>query len=317
MRLKHQKRFKKKFVCILYIELSLLQCTYAKNDMKAFMEQHCKGKERFMESRKARLVVAIILAGMCSLPALALPPMGPPKATLEKNQWAIDLKYAYQQMDLELDGKVYEKVGMTWVGDYTEYKIKALRSNMLLGSVDYGIYDNWDAFVHIGVTDAKDEIEESLVCGASGNRYYGFSGDYGLNWGFGTRATFCQEDNLIWGGLFQMTWSNPGESSVKLRGDPTFSGDVELDFWEIQVVAGPTLQLDGLSIYGGPFLHFVKGDWDLKGVNVRSSADIREESIFGAYCGLQWDIDEETCWYMEYQFTNDAWGVGTGIVWKF
>lgn len=272
-----------------------------------------------MESKKAQLFAVIILIGVCSSPAFALPPMGPPKSTLEKNQREIDLKYAYQEMDLNLDGKVSELVGSSWVDDYTEYKIKSLKSNMFLGSIGYGICDNWDAFMHFGIADAQDEIAESLICGRSGNRYYGFNGDYGFAWGFGTRATFCQNDNLAWGGLFQMTWSNPGSSSVKLRSDSTYSGDVDLDFWEIQIAFGPTLQFDSFSIYGGPFIHFIKGDWALEGVtqSMKSSADVREESIFGAYGGTKLDIDERTSWYTEYQFTSDAWGVGTGVIWKF
>jgi len=272
-----------------------------------------------MGSRKAQLVVVIILAGVCSLPAFALPPMGPPRAILGENRYAVDFKYAYQETDLELNGKVQADEGPGWESNFIEYEIKSLRSNILLGSVGYGICDTWDVFGQVGMADAQDEVAEVCANGETGNEYYGFSGDYGLAWGFGTRATFCRQDNLTWGGSFQMTWSEPGDSSVKLRGDPTFSGDVELDFWEIQVAIGPTLQLDGLLIYGGPLLHFVGGDWKLNGVTdlVKSSADIREESILGGYGGVQWDINEETCWYTEYQFTGDAWGVGTGVVWKF
>ena len=279
-----------------------------------------------MEKRIALLSVAIMVVGVCSSPALALPPMGPPKATLGENQWAVDFKYAYQEMDLELNGKTRENLGAGWLPtDLTKYTIEDLTSNMFLGSLGYGICDTWDAFVHVGAADAKDDVAEILGCGRSGNRFQGFNGGDGLVWGFGTRATFGQEGDLAWGGLFQMTWSDPDGSSVGLRGDPQFSGDVELDFWEIQIAIGPTLQLDGFSIYGGPFFHFVKGDMDLKGSTVEdsvtqlveSSANIREKSRFGGYGGVQWDLAEKVCWYTECQFTGDAWGLGTGVVWKF
>lgn len=279
-----------------------------------------------MEKKIALLPFIIMVVSVCSLPALALPPMGPPKAIFGQNQWAIGFEYAHQEMNLELFGKVREDLGAGWLPcDYTKYKIEDLTSNMFLGSLGYGICENWDAFVYVGAADSEDEITESLACGGSGNQYYGFSGDYEAAWGFGTRVTFCQEGNLTWGGLFQMTWSGIDGSNLKLRGDPVFSGSVELDFWEIQVAAGPTLQLEGFSIYGGPFLHFVKGDMELSGTTVslgttqrvESEADIREESNFGAFVGAQWDIDEDTCWYTEYQFTGDAWGAGMGIVWRF
>lgn len=279
-----------------------------------------------MKNKKAQLVIVIMLAGVCSSPALALPPMGPPKATLGENQWAVDFKYAYQKMDLELNGKTRENLGAGWLSaDLTKYTIEDLTSNMFLGSLGYGICDTWDAFVHVGAGDAKDDVAEILGCGRSGNRYQGLDGDYGLVWGFGTRATFGQEGNLTWGGLFQMTWSDPDGGGVGLRGDPNFSGDVELDFWEIQIAAGPTLQFDGFSIYGGPFFHFVKGDMDLKGSTVdagvtqlvESSANIREKSRFGGYGGVQWDITENAYWYTECQFTDNAWGLGTGVVCEF
>jgi len=278
-----------------------------------------------MESRKAQLVV-VLIGIVCSSPALALPPMGPPKATLGENQWAVDFKYAYQEMDLELCGKARENLGAGWLPtDLTRYTIEDLTSNMFLGSLGYGICDTWDVFVQVGAADAKDDVAEILGCGRSGNRFQGLDGGYGLVWGLGTRATFGQEGNLTWGGLFQMTWSDPDGGSIGLQGDPNFSGDVELDFWEIQIAAGPTLQFDGFSIYGGPFFHFVKGDMDLKGSTVdadvtqlvESSANIREKSRLGGYGGVQWDITENAYWYTECQFTGDAWGLGTGVVCEF
>jgi len=279
-----------------------------------------------MEKKIALLPVIFMVLCVCSSVTLALPPMGPPKAIFGQNQWAIGFEYAHQEMNLELFGKAREDLGAGWLPcDYTKYKIEDLTSNMFLGSLGYGICDNWDAFVYAGAAGNKDEITETLGCGSSGNQYYGSSGDYKAAWGFGTRATFCQDGNLTWGGLFQMVWSSVDSSNLKLQGDPIFSGDLKLDFWEIQLAAGPTLQLDGFSIYGGPFLHFVKGDMDLEGTTVslgvtqrvESEADIREESNFGAFVGAQWDIAEDTLCYTEYQFTGDAWSAGIGIVWKF
>ena len=279
-----------------------------------------------MEKKIALLPVIFMVVCVCSSAALALPPMGPPKAILGENQWAIGFGYAHQEMDLELFGKTREDLGAGWLPwDYTKYKIEDLTSNMFLGSLGYGVCENWDTFVYAGAAGNKDEITETLASGSSGNQYYGASSDYEAAWGFGTRVTFCQDGNLTWGGLFQMVWSSVDSSNLKLRGDPVFSGDLELDFWEIQIAAGPTLQLDGFSIYGGPFLHFVKGDMSLEGTTVNmgttqrvmSNADIREESNFGAYVGAQWDIDENTSWYAEGQFTGDALGFGAGVVWKF
>lgn len=86
------------------------------------------------------------------------------------------------------------------------------------------------------------------------------------------------------------------------------------------------MQLNGFSVYGGPFLHFVTGDLDVEAAGVDSfsainrvdlSQDIREESEFGVFAGAQGQVNEDTSWFVEFQITGDAWGVGVGGVRKF
>ncbi|MHC4557864.1 MAG: hypothetical protein ACYTFW_16525 [Planctomycetota bacterium] len=279
-----------------------------------------------MEKRTALLAVALIVVGIYSSVAFALPPMGPPRAFLGQEQWVVGVEYAYQEMDLETWGTVYE----TWAGipiasDYSNCELEGLKSNIVLGRVGYGISDTWDIFVRLGIADAEGKIVETQAGGVPGAEYDGFEGSYGLAWGFGTRATFWREGDLTWGGLFQMTWAEPDDSSIDLRGDPAFIGEAELDFEEVQIAVGPTWQLDDFRIYGGPFYHFVKGDLVLSGqtdtpgfdVVTRSSQDIREESQFGGYAGVQWHMNKNTSWHAEYQFTGDAWGIGIGAIWRF
>lgn len=284
-----------------------------------------------MEKRIAFLTVVFMAVGACSSLALALPPMGPPRATLGRGQWAVDFEYAHQKMELDSFGKTretQEKQGFEWSECYyTEYKIEDLKSDMFFGSLSYGICDNWDIFVRLGKADAKGEITETQECGRDGSEYSRFDTGRESVWGFGARVTFCGDENLTWGGLLQMTWAGSFESSVSLRNDPNFSGDAKLEFWEIQVAAGPSWQQDDFWIYGGPFLHFVKGDLDINGATIdpittldlliKSSQDVREESQFGGYLGVQWDAFEDASFYAEYQFTGDAWGVGLGFVWRF
>jgi hypothetical protein len=50
---------------------------------------------------------------------------------------------------------------------------------------------------------------------------------------------------------------------------------------------------------------------------VKADHDIREESQLGGYAGAQWYLDENSSLYTEIQFTDDAWGAGVGITWKF
>jgi hypothetical protein len=103
-------------------------------------------------------------------------------------------------------------------------------------------------------------------------------------------------------------------------------GDVELDIQEIQVAVGPTVQLEGISVYGGPFLHFVTGEIDIDVAGLDSfsalnrldaSLDIREESVFGLFGGALGEVDQNTSWFAEFQVTGDAWGIGIGGIRKF
>ena len=284
-----------------------------------------------MEKRIALLAVVLTVVGVCNSVVLALPPMGPPKAFFGEDQWAVDVEFSHGQMDLQGYGKDRESQGAGVWGatTYAKHDIEGLTSNMVFGSLGYGVSENCDVYVRLGAADAQDEISEKRANGAQGNEYRGLDGGLGFAYGLGARTTLWQDGDVTWGGLFQLTWSNPGDGSISLtpRNDTSLNltGDAELDFWEIQVAIGPTLQLDTFSVYGGPFLHVVRGDLDISvsGVDafsatwrVESSQDVTEQSQFGGYAGAQWDLDDRSSMYIEYQSTGDAWGVGLGAFWR-
>jgi opacity protein-like surface antigen len=254
--------------------------------------------------------------------------MGPPKALLGQDRWEAGIEYGYQNMDLEAFGKVRDiQVDPEFVTVRKDkHNINNLKSNIIMGRVGYGINDNWDAFVRLGVVDAKDDIERIYTDNAPPDKYTGFDGNFGLAWGLGTRATFWQDEKLSWGGLFQITWLEPGDSSIRLSGDPEFSGKAEIGIREVQIAAGPTWRLmDSFCLYGGPFLHYVDGDLDLSGrtvdmgdeLRVEASGDIEEKSQFGGYVGAQLDVDVNTSCFIECQLTGDAWGIGIGAARRF
>jgi hypothetical protein len=235
-------------------------------------------------------------------------------------------------MDLEATGKSRENPdGAAWFNLSSDHKIEDLTSNMVLGRLSFGAYDTVDVFACLGLIDAEDDMTETMNSGWAGNNHYtGLDCSYGLSYGFGARATFWQEGNIVWGGLFQILWQNPSDGDIDLLptdGDPAkLSGDVEIEYQEIQVAVGPTVNLEGFSVYGGPFLHFVTGDLDADLVGTDSfaavnqvelSQDIREESIFGAFVGAQGEWDKNTGWFAEFQITGDAWGIGLGGIRKF
>ena len=288
-----------------------------------------------MHRKLASLAVGLIIIGACSSVVSALPTMGPPKALVGQNQWSIGLGYSYSQMDLEATGKSREDPGSgswaPWLS--SKHDIEGLASNVLLGQLGYGVSQNVDVFVCLGISDAQDDMKESTAGAYPGDEYTGLDCSFGSAWGLGARATFLQDGDVTWGGLVQVIWENPAEGDIELSPEPPglpnpLTGDAELDLREIQVAVGPTLQLEGFSVYGGPFLHFVDGDieasvsgLDASGVppleRVELKEDIQEESILGIYAGIQGEADESTSWYAEYRMTADAWGIGIGAMYRF
>ena len=285
-----------------------------------------------MAKRIALLIVIFIVIGLSGSIALALPPMGPPKALVGQDRWAVDLGVSHSKMDLQAFGTAREDPdGAGWrPASFADHRIEDYTSNMLLGRICYGAYDTVDVFVCLGLSDAQDDMTEELATGADGNKYTGLDSGHGFAYGLGARATFWQEGDLTWGGLIQILWENPGDGDIDLTptdGDPTkLTGDAELDLQEIQVAVGGSVQMDGFSVYGGPFLHFVTGDLDVDAIGTDSfsavnrvdlSADIREESEFGIFAGAQGEVDQDTAWFLEFQITGDAWGIGLGGERKF
>ncbi len=284
-----------------------------------------------MKKRRVLSALAFIVVGVCGSVAIAMPPMGPPRATLQEGQSSFGLEFSHSEMDLEAFGtlKVLDQGAPSWEPYYRKYKIESLKSNMFLGRLGAGLWENWDIFVRFGITDAQDEITEVLANDALGDQYKDFDGSSGFALGLGTRATFYQEGNTTWGGLLQITWSNPDGSSITDANDTYFSGDAEINYWEVQIAIGPTVEFNNCRFYGGPFLHFINGDLDINGKTKdpttgfvtdrfkNSSFDIKEESQFGGYAGAQWYLGENSSLFTEFQFTNDAWGIGVGTAWKF
>ncbi len=279
-----------------------------------------------MEKKIALFAVALMIVSVSNPVVLALSPMGPPKAMLGQDRWDIGIEYGHQTMDLEAIGNVIDTTDGFVTIRKGKHNINDLKSNIVMAKAGYGINDDWDAFVRLGLADAKGDIDRIFPDGATPDNYKGFDGSFGLAWGFGTRATFWQDDEVCWGGLFQVTWLEPGDSSISLSGDPVFSGTAEIEIWEVQIAVGPTWRVDdNFRLYGGPFLHFVNGDLDLSGqtvdmgsdIRVEASGDIEEESQFGGYAGAHLDVDENTSCYIECQLTGDAWAIGLGAARRF
>ncbi len=262
-----------------------------------------------MGKKMLLLVVVLTVVALTTSSALALSPMGPPTAGLNKGEWRAGVDYAYSEMDVEwslsssTESLIEDIIGEDIVGSG---KIKDNESHLVMANIGYGLNNDWEVFVRLG--GSKIENDDLL-----------FDGDMDFAYGFGTKVTWYKQGNLSLGALLQTTCLNSKEDYDAV------DGEIEIEAWETQIAVGPTYKLsDCLSVYGGPFIYMLDGDIDAKLDGLSGSADVEEDSMFGGYVGAQLDIKpnkEEVSngafLFGEFMFTGDGWGVGTGIGWKF
>ena len=144
-----------------------------------------------------------------------------------------------------------------------------------------------------------DEDLEIFVRGGTG----GGSSWIPITIGTGAKWTFLPNAELPVGLLCQVHWL-PGTNFAS-----------ELDLYEIQIAAGPTYSFDWFCLYGGPFLHFLRGEQDSS--VFRTHFNLEEESVFGAYAGVHTDFTESLGVDLEFQVTSDAYAVALGLPWRF
>jgi opacity protein-like surface antigen len=237
-----------------------------------------------------KLLVVLVVVGLCSTAALALDPMGPPTAGLKQGQFGGSLEYSYSNMDLAIDG----------------CKLKDVKMNKGYANLGYGIADNWEASIRLGGADAgfKDEDDG-----------FKYNGDIGFAYGFGTKATLYQQSpELKWGGLFQMSWADLSGTAKEIGG--TGKEGVDLNAREIQIGVGLTwIPSKGLSVYGGPFVHFLHADWN-GGANT-GSADLTEANSFGGWIGAEVEVAENLPVCVEWQYTGTDNALGVSAVCRF
>lgn len=256
-------------------------------------------------------------------------PMGPPIATLEEGQWTLGIEYGYAETDLRAHGT---RLGIPDEGSavYTAERvdIRGLSTRMVMGSLVYGVVDNWDLFLRLGTTDAQDHVDvRTAPFGGSAERF-SYDGSHGLAWGFGSRATFCHWGPWRFGGTMQVNWLDPGRSDLAWSDpeDPNsaVSGRMDIDLWQAQFALAASYQIDTFRFWVGPFLQFVQGDFDRRGETFTdgistgrftSSGDIEETSQVGIHFGTIWEASNRVSCWVEGQYTSDSWVFGlSGVI---
>ena len=267
-------------------------------------------------------IFAFVVVGFGGSSVFALDPMGPPVAGVKQGQFKAGVDYSYSKMDLELtDGIFVEYLDglLSDTGEATTFILKDFKASKVYVNLGYGVADNCEAFLRVGGTEGK--FGDSIWLDSEQ-----FDGGSDLAVGGGVKATFFEEGGLKLGALLQGSWA---QYHGKLD-SPNWTGPdfVEIDLAEFQIAVGASYTWDGgVSIYGGPFFHFIDGNLDdtvgasITGagelLNSDYSWDINEDSVFGGYLGAQLEVAEGCFFNVEYQRTAAADAFAASLMWRY
>jgi hypothetical protein len=250
-----------------------------------------------------KLLVVLVVVGLCSTVALALDPMGPPAASLGKGKSSIGVEYSWSNMELER--KVTKWGSGNGPGARQTQHINPMHK--IYANLGYGMADNVDVFLRAGAGSAgyKPHGNEDWSSG---------DGEASFIFGGGIRGTLKEEPGVKWGFLAQYSCADDFRGNIEVNGDDA-TYDLKLD--ELQIAIGPTwTAAQGLTIYGGPFFHFVRGTvQDCKYGDILRHA-MEEDSWLGGYVGVGLELAQNCSANVEWMQTPDDYALGAGLVFK-
>ena len=270
------------------------------------------------------LGLAFMIIGLGSSNVFAMDLLGPPTAGVEKGMFRVGTDYSLSKMDLELiEGEVtvYYDSDLVFEGSVLSEIIEDFKVNTLYATVGYGIFENYEAFLRIGT--AKATFGDTLW--EEGEE---FDSNFNFAIGGGFKATFYEGFNWKIGGVFQINWAElDGEldSSSWEVPQPHF---VEISTTEMQIAMGATYMYSSrVSIYGGPLIHFISGNFDYEFSRFRTndgftdtreySWEINEGPTYGGYIGAQIEIAKNISANIEYQQTSNANVIGVNVMLRY
>jgi len=312
---------------------------------------------------KTTMLLGLLVAIM-SVSAFGAGIIGTPTAELEQGQWNVGFNYMYSDMELDktkmkVSGseiiKYKAESGDSHTDKYSgtdsfKFESDDVKTQRYYGAIGYGLTDSWEVYVQLGIADLKAKVRDE-----GESEWNGLNFDNDFAWGWGTRYTFYEQDNVRWGASVQMNWLDTSWDeksmddevayvSVPDVGMELFLGEehekTQLDWssYDLLIAVGPTVDMGGWNLYGGPFYYLQKGDLDLTttetGVSyssdllgydvitrtrtetMKSSGDLEADSI-GCFVGAQCTLMEKFSMTTELAFTGDGWAIGAGVIVPF
>jgi hypothetical protein len=283
---------------------------------------------------KRFLVVGLVIVSLCAN-VFAFAFVGPPTAELKKGQLSVGFNYSYSNQD---DSKVKNEwyaievpVDDPTTPDHGTTKVHSrdIKTQLYYGNIGYGIDDWWQVYVQLGAADVKkDNMDERW------GDWWSLNFDNGFAWGWGTKITFAKQDKIDWGASLQMNWLDASWTGKwESEGDETYADhwqdSAEIDTYDLLIAVGPTIDMGGWKLYGGPFYYYLSGDIDneTRGLSTwdggsggwfeKGHSDAEADNNFGGYIGAQVDIAQNSSAAVEFGSNGDVWSLGAGIAWKF
>lgn len=270
---------------------------------------------------KIRLLLVMGLLCFLSAQTFALSFMGPPTAQHNQGQWSVGYNYSYSVQDLDksrIDWFMISDDATTSIGEgHLEFEDLTVQRHYV--GINCGFTDWWELYARVGLSDVKSDIhwiEDERNAG------YNFDTDYA--WGWGTKLTFKESDTAAWGAALHLNWLDTSTAkTVNIPGSGPRRDTVTIDTYEVIFAVGPTVDMGGWKLYGGPFYYALDGDYDWErnffklDYIEREDAHIEEDGSFGALIGAVVDLADDSDLTTEVFFTSDGWGLGAGIAQKF
>ena len=301
------------------------------------------------------LGLVFVVVGVWTPNVFAFGYVGRPTAELNKGQWSAGFNYSYSTQDLETvrarESSVWQAYTAGGVldgegSDPPESWRSASRdfnTQRYLGRVAYGISDCWTVYGQLGGADVKGDFRDFDEEDAAWSEWHGVNFDNDFTWGWGTKITFAKRPKTEWGVALQMNWLDTSLSRKESGSDVevvedeeddggsypytyTESSTVDLDTWDLLIVVGPTVDMGGWRLYGGPFYYYLSGDLDGDWRETDTfedgstwisrgswSQEVEAENNFGGIIGIEADVSKNCHAGVEFASTGDGWGIGAGL----
>lgn len=286
---------------------------------------------------KRFMVIGLFVFAVC---ANVFAIIGPPTAELRKGQWSVGFNYSYSNQDhskVKNEWNEFDNDVTTPDNGTTKVHSRDIKMQLYYANFGYGIDDCWQVYVQLGFADVKyDAMDERW------GDWWGLNFENNFAWGWGTKITFSEhdilsKDKIDWGASLQMNWLDTSWTGKLESGEPEgednytdhWQDSAKIDTYDLLIAVGPTIDMGGWKLYGGPFYYYLSGDIDneTRGLSTwvggtgswfeNGHSDAKADNNFGGYIGAQFNIDQDCDFTTEFSMTDGRWGLGGGIAWKF